>query len=81
MSPPSAGKRDAATLAVFLSSAPGPLVASESRVLKGFSLSGRVTLFSTGSFLNGREMSQTTRSEAICLHFLLFLLILALLHA
>lgn len=60
MSPPSAGKRDAATLAVFLSSASGCLVASESRVLKGFSLSGRITLkitlFSTGSFLNGREM-------------------------
>lgn len=40
---------------VFLSSSPGHLVASESKVLKWFNVTRRVTLLSTGSFLNGRE--------------------------
>lgn len=43
----------------------------------GFSLSGRVTLFSTGSFLNGGEMSSMPQSKAT---FIIVPPTLALLH-
>lgn len=76
MSPPLAGKRDAATLRPCFC----PLVASESKVLKRFRLSGRVTLLSTGKLSQWQRNVTTTQSEATCLHLLLILLTLALLH-
>lgn len=55
---------------------PTHLLASKHDALKhGFTLNGRATLFSTGSFLNGREMSSMLQSEAT-----FTVLTLALLH-
>jgi hypothetical protein len=76
VSPPSAGKRDAVTLGPCFC----PLVASESKVPKPFSLSGRATLLSTGKLSQWQRNVTIPQSEATCLHLLLSLLTLALLH-
>lgn len=79
LSLPGAGKQDAGTLRPCFYPLHPVLWLQSTKYSNMVSSEWEGHAASNASFLEGREMSSVKRSEATCLHFGLFLLILALL--